>query len=165
MGKYSTPRVPIQTPMFDEHGMVTRPWIIFWERLKYAEAGEEGPPGPAAGLIFQRTLLLKDLTPGNDIADHVTVYADGTATRLVSVLRKEITDDLVVRVNKNGDPLVTLTIPYTTAVDTPVETTTFTGSTTMTDGDVLSWDILDSDDTKDREGIASFTLEWSSGTV
>lgn len=57
MGKYvngervpdtcKTPRVPIQTPMFDQQGLLTRTWVIFFERL--AGCGEIAvvtPPTP-----------------------------------------------------------------------------------------------------------------------
>lgn len=37
------PNVPLRTPMFDEHGNLTRTWIIFFERLGMSEAGEPGP--------------------------------------------------------------------------------------------------------------------------
>jgi hypothetical protein len=149
--KYRTPRVPIQTPMFDEVGNLTRTWVIFFERL--------GMRAAAAADIFDRTLLLKDTTVGNDIADHVTVYAAGTAQRIVGVLRKPITADLTVRVNLNATPLITLTISSATAIDTPVSSTAFT-STALADGDVLTWDVTASDGSQDKAGIASFTLEW-----
>jgi hypothetical protein len=149
--KYRTPRVPIQTPMFDEVGNLTRTWVIFFERL--------GMRAAAAADIFERTLLLKDTTVGNDIADHVTVYAAGTAQRIVGVLRKPITADLTVRVNLNGTALITITIPSATAIDTPVESTAF-ASTALADGDVLTWDVTASDGSQDKAGIASFTLEW-----
>lgn len=97
----------------------------------------------------------------DDIADHTTVYVAGTASRLVGVLRVAITEDLVVRCNVNGDELITLTIPLATAVDTPVESTTFEGETALADGDVISWDVTASDDSMDGAGVASFTLEWA----
>lgn len=154
--KYKTPRVPIQTPMFDSNGLLTRTWIIFFERL--GARVEEAGPGPGGG-VFQRTLLLKDTTVGNDIADHVTVYEPGTATQMVGVLRKEITSALAVRVNKNGTPLITMGIPAATTVDTPVTSAAFT-STAMAEGDVLTWDVTASDGSTDAAGVASFTLEW-----
>jgi hypothetical protein len=143
--------------MFDSNGQLSRTWIIFFERLGTRIIEEEGEPG--AGGVFQRTLLLKDTAVGNDIADHVTVYEPGTATQIVGVLRKEITSALTVRVNKNGTPLITITIPAATAVDTPVTSTAFT-SAAMAEGDVLTWDITASDASRDGAGVASFTLEW-----
>jgi hypothetical protein len=109
-----------------------------------------------------RTLLLKDTTPGDNIADHVTAYRSGTARRIVGVLRKPITDDLTVRVNKNAAELITITIPSTQAIDDPVEETTFAaGAEGIADGDVFSWDVVESDASRDKAGIAAFTLEWS----
>ena len=151
-----TIRVPHETPMYESDGSMSRTWIIFFEKLKRSEVIEEGAAGP-----YKRTLLLKDTTEGNDIADHVTAYHNGTATRIVGVLRIAIEEDLTVRVNKNGDELVTITIPSGTAVDAPLEETTFvSGVETIVDGDVFSWDVTASDGQRDRAGVAAFTLEW-----
>ncbi len=109
-----------------------------------------------------RTLLLKDTAIGTDIADHVTVYADGVGRRIVGVLRLAITSDLTVRVKKNGTTLITLTIPDTTPIDTPVESTAFTDTPqAFADGEVLTWDVLASDGQVDAAGVAAFTLEWT----
>jgi hypothetical protein len=167
-GSIQTPRVPIQTPLFNEpeaqHFTLTRTWIIFLERLfrgavnKSTEITEEG--GGAAG-PYHRTLLIKDATIGNDIADHVTVWgAAGTITRVVGVLRNSISSDLTLRVKVNGSVLGTFTIPLATAVDTVVEFTTFSGSTTVALDDVFSWDITASDEQTDAAGVASFTVLW-----
>jgi hypothetical protein len=130
--------------------MANPTWIV-------KRAGAGGGPG-----IGHRTLLVKDTTPGDDIADHVTAYRSGTAQRLVAVLRKTITAALVVRVNKNGAELITMTIPPAQAVDEAVEISTFVaGTTSIADGDVFSWDITASDNQKDKAGVAAFTLEWS----
>jgi hypothetical protein len=126
-------------------------WIV-----KRAGAGGGGPG------VGHRTLLLKDTTVGDNIADHVTAYMSGTAQRIVGVLRKAITSDLVVRVNRNSNELVTITIPLATAIDTPVEVTTFVlAEKTIADGDVFSFDVVDSDGLRDKAGVAAFTLEWS----
>ena len=107
-----------------------------------------------------RTLVLKDLTAGDDIADHVTAYAAGSGSRIVGVLRKAIMSPLTVRVKKNGTAFITITIPAATAVDTPVQQTTFTGSASVAKDAVFSWDIVASDGQKDPAGVATFTLEW-----
>jgi len=142
--------------MFDEEGNLTRTWVIFFERLGMVQETAEGAAGP-----FHRTLLLKDSTVGDDIADHTTVYVAGTAARLVGVLRVAIEADLTVRCNVNGEELITLTIPAATVVDTPVESTTFEGETALEDGDVISWDVTESDGAQVGAGVASFTLEWA----
>src|SRR4051812_47485601 len=118
--KNPTPRVPIQTPMFNEPETqaftVSRTWVIFFEKLFRGQGSGGKGKGP-----FQRTLLLKDTTVGNDIADHVTVWGtDGKIRRVTGVLRKVITSDLTVRVKIDGVTLGSFTIPLATAVDTPV---------------------------------------------
>lgn len=167
MGKQTTPRVPIQTPMFDERGNLTRTWIIFFERLGKVEQKDIEPPiepGGAAG-PWQRTLLIKDATVGVDIADHVTVYQPGVATKVTTVLRKVITTNLQVRINKNAIALITITIPSSTSVDVPIDFTAFAttpaGIKSLAENDVLSWDIITSDGQRDRNGVASVTLEWA----
>lgn len=145
---------PVQHIVTDERHLITVPWLLALEQFGRKR-------GAAGGGVFQRTLLVKDSTVGDDIADHVTVYEPGTAGQFVGVLRKVITDDLTVRVKKNGTALVTLTIPAATAIDTPVATTAFTaGEEALLEGDVLTWDITESDNSRDRYGVASFTLEW-----
>jgi hypothetical protein len=116
--------------------------------------------GGSGGGPYVRTLLLKNTAVGDDIADHVPIYTAGSAVRLIGVLRKAITADLTLRVKLNGTALVTLTIPLSTAVDTPVMATTFTPPT-LADLGILSWDVTASDGSSDINGVASFTLQWS----
>lgn len=140
--------------MFDERGDLTRTWIIFFEKLGQGGGGTAGP--------FSRTLDLKDTTVGNDIADHVTVWgAAGTIGKVRGVLRKAITSDLTLRVKVNGTTLGTFTIPLATAIDTPIDFTTFSGSTMVALDDIFSWDVTASDGSFDPAGIASFTVEWA----
>lgn len=115
----------------------------------------------ASGGLRIRTLVLKDLTAGDDIADHVTAYAAGNGRRITGVLRKAITADLTVRVKLNGEEYITITVPADTEVDTAVEQTEFAGSAAVARDDVFSWDITESDGQKDAAGIATFTLEWA----
>jgi len=119
---------------------------------------------------IQRTLLLKDTAVGNDIADHTTVYAGGTGRRMTGVLRTAIAADLTVRVKKYtvaspvvaASTIITLTIPASTPVNTPITQTTFTDDPQQFyDGDVLIWDVTASDGSVDAAGVASFTLEWT----
>jgi hypothetical protein len=109
---------------------------------------------------YIRTLLIKDATIGNDIADHVPIYVAAKAVRVIGVLRKVIASDLIVRVKLNGATLITLTIPHTTAIDVAVTSTAFV-STTLADLSVLSWDITASDGSKDANGVASVTVQFS----
>ena len=170
--KTKIPEVPVRTPMFDDLAsqQLNRTWIIFFERLGVPTSSGGLAPSSGGGGPFQRTLLLKDTTVGNDIADHVAVYGattgqSSTAKRLLAVLRKAITSDLTVRINlykSDGTSLGvvgTYTIPHTTAINTPVVSTTFTTSA-LPDESVLTWDVTASDGSIDGDGIASFTLEW-----
>ena len=158
MGKFSTPRVPIQTPMFDEQGLLTRTWVIFFERLgNWTEIS--GGLGP-----YIRVLLLKDLTVTDDCAEHQYIFLPpaseiGTGRRIVGVLKETITADLKVRfrnVTKATD--MTITIPAATAVDEPVELDIT--DVEFADKDVIAPDILASDGTQNARGIAAITLEW-----
>ena len=168
MAKHSTPRVPIQTPMFDERGNLTRTWIIFFERLGQVEDAGTTPPAPGSTRPFQRTLLIKDTTVGEDIADHVTVYEPGTATKVTAVLRVGLLSDLTVRINRNvvdglgvvhSNPLTSITIPAGTVPDVVIDFPGVAG-TALEENDVLSWDIVAGDGQQDGYGVASVTLEW-----
>lgn len=141
----------------------------------WAQLTESPPaPTPVAAVALPPSnyvvgLLLKDLTVGDDIADHVTIYHDGTALRLLGVLRKLMTADLTIRVNKRNatfttEELITATIPVSAVVDQVFEWSLASGSPPtlppFLDKEVLSFDILESDGSKDVDGIASFTVEW-----
>jgi hypothetical protein len=163
----TVPYVPIRTPMFDDpkftenSGNLHRTWIIFFERLFTASAvgGAQGP--------FQRTLLLKDCTVGNDIADHVTIWIPGMGVRVIGVLRKAVTVDLSLRIKVNGTSIGIFTIPHTTAIDHPITWITSPKVTAVNFPDlaVLSWDVTGSDASQDSAGIASYTVEWQPPTV
>ena len=164
MGKYSTPRVPHETPMYEVtpegRQVLSRTWMIFFERLGRVESTTTTtPPGEAGPDLIWRTLLLKDTTVGDDIADHVTAQATGTAIRFEGVLRIPIIASLSVRIQKNAVLFVTLGIPAATPVDTVVSTDTF-GDPNIGEGDVFSWDVTSSDGSVDSAGVASFTLYW-----
>lgn len=156
-----TPRVPIQTPMFDSQGLLTRTWIIFFERLGNWFELSGGGPGP-----FVRVLLLKDLTVMDDCAEHQYIFLPsasemGTGRRIVGVLKETITADLVVRFRNvtEGADIATVTIPAATAVDEPVETDI--SDQTFHDQDVIAADITASDGSTNPQGIAALTLEWT----
>ena len=166
--KTDIPAVPVRTQFFDNPPgqpdasawPLNRTWIIFFESLRKRSDGLKGP--------FQRTLLLKDTTVGNDIADRVDVYGapgrrDSQCTRITGVLRKAITADLTLRIkNKKGSTTNTVgsfTIPMTTAVDTVVTFTTFDYNI-FPDRSVFIWDVTASDSSIDAAGIASYTVEW-----
>lgn len=121
-----------------------------------------GSTGP-----FQRTLLLKDTTVGNDIADHVVCWgtsATHKVTLVRGVLRKTISADLTVRINSTLAGVTSVigefTIPAATAIDTPVPFTTF-GTSSLADLSVFSWDVIASDASAASAGVASFTISWT----
>jgi hypothetical protein len=155
---------PVQHVVVDERRLITVPWL-----LALQQPGTAGAPAAGTGLgPYTRTLLLKDTAVGDDIADHTTVYADGVGVRIVGVLRKIITGDLTVRLWKNTELIIMLTIPAVTVIDEPVENTVFAGAPApmvFTDGEVLRWDITSSDESTDRHGVASFTIEWAPPAV
>lgn len=179
------PRVPTETAMwegtaaFDPSvlGKLSRTWIIFWERIFSGAVSTttqtleeklrllvQGQRAAEQKGPFQRTILLKDTTVGNDIADHVTVYGtlngENVNVYLVTgVLRKSITADLTLRVNINGTALGTFTIPLATTPDTVISFKSFT-TETLPDKGVLTWDVLASDGQMDVAGVASFTVLW-----
>lgn len=144
---------------------LNRTWIIFFERL-FRRQGEQAP-GP-----FQRTILLKDTTVGNDVADHVTVYgpeparASYSIVRITGVLRKTISSALTLRVNVVSANLTsavvgTFTIPSTAAVNQVISFNLKTLTTKeLPDKGVLTWDVTASDGSQDNAGVASFTVEW-----
>lgn len=120
------------------------------------------PPASSRVGTFHRTLLVRDASPGLDIADHTTIYADGTAKRIVGVLRLAITTTLTVKAYINGLEMVTITIPSATAIDTPVEVLAADFNLTdLSDGDVLKWAITTGDNQKNKYGVAAFTFEWA----
>jgi len=124
-----------------------------------------GGGSPEARQLFWRTLLLKDTTIGNDIADRVTAQRAGTAKRFVGVLRKPIGSSLTVRVAASGTLLATLTIPASTPLNTAVVTTTFPGGGAIALDAPFTWDITASDEQTDINGIASFTIYWESNAA
>jgi hypothetical protein len=158
-----TPRVPIQTPMFDAQGLLTRTWVIFFERLGLL--GQRGSDGAATG-PYVRVLLLKDLTVGNDIAEHQYIFlptpASETAVgrRIVAVLTRPITADLVVRFRNitQSSVIASITVPAATPIDTPVQVDIT--NITLQDEDVIGADITASDGQVNAQGICAMTLEW-----
>jgi hypothetical protein len=126
--------------------------------------GAEEAPG-AIQATYLRTLLIRNTAVADDVADHVTVYASGTGAEIEAVLRKPITSDLVVRINKNGVELLTVTIDHlTVGIDDPQYFPILIGSPPIlapfVKGEILTVDVLDSDGSSDAEGVCSFTIIW-----
>jgi hypothetical protein len=71
--KTRIPAVPIRTPLTDENGNLTRPWMVFFERL-WPQPGSGDVPG--AGSAKGPAAIgwdVQDSTPGTDISDPVIV--------------------------------------------------------------------------------------------
>lgn len=104
--KYQTPRVPIQTPFFDQNGQLTRTWIIFFERL-----GRVSAEGITQEILTTVAALaphvigwdVQDATAGSDVSDPVIPIADGTVAHCL--LRIKVTDmsnTLKIDIRNNG---------------------------------------------------------------
>ncbi len=143
--------------------LFSREWWLYFHEVyaglgKLQDKATEQPAG--GGGPYIRTLLVKDTTVGNDIADNVPIFIASKAVRMLGVLRKTIASDLTIRVNLNGTAITTFTIPHTTPIRTSVVGTTFVSST-LPDKAVLSWDITASDGSADVNGVASFTVQFN----
>jgi hypothetical protein len=156
-----TIRVPHETPMYEPDGSMSRTWIIFFEKqCRFAAAIAPGDPGP-----FHRTLLVRDTAVRTVAADVVPIYVAGEGIRIIGVLRKVITADLVVRfrIKPAGgaiSTLTTVTIPLATAIYEPVVDVSILDAT-LGDLVVLIPDVMATDGSYDKEGVASFTLQWA----
>ncbi len=144
-------------------GIFTREWWLYFHEV-YAGLGhlqdKAAESSTGGGGPYIRTLLVKDTTVGNDIADRVPIFIASKAVRVLGVLRKAISANLTVRIKLNGTAIATVTIPSATAVGVSVVSATFVNST-LPDKSVLSWDITASDGSKDVNGIASFTVQFN----
>ncbi len=155
----------------------------FWQNL--ADTGPkdaavpETPPadvGVKFGDLDGRFLMLKDTTVGVNIADIVPVsmpeddstsppiLAVGKGRRIVAVVRISPTADLVVQFRKEGlfaSPPTsmswTITIPAL-AITGEIVILPIEGD--FEDLDEIYVDVLASDGVADRNGIASFVIEW-----
>ena len=99
MGKFSTPRVPIQTPFFDEYGNLTRTWIIFFERLGRIEEITEAAAvtGHLIGWDIQ------DSTVATDVSDPVIPTTAGNVARCFIRLKvSDAVNDLEIDIRNNG---------------------------------------------------------------
>jgi len=73
-----TPRVPKETPMFDDGGRLTRPWIIFFEQLPQAAVREIANEHlSTAGELKATFGLVRDLEVDNDLTNHYIARSPG----------------------------------------------------------------------------------------
>lgn len=108
--------------------------------------------------------LCKDTTVGNDIADHQVIIAAGVAQRVIGTLRKAISADLVVRINVSGSPCLTMRIPMATLVNSVLVSKGF-AITQLKDLQVTTWDVISSDGSTDKDGVASFIFQYGAAAL
>lgn len=139
-------------------GTITRSGQLLLEQLQDVSGGGTGAAGAGP---FIRTLILYDLTVGAAIAPFVPIYSPGPGIRAIGVLRKTITADLKIAINRNAEttPLFTFTLPHSTPIHTDVVHDI--SSVTFKDLDVLIAGITASDSSQDADGVATLTIEWS----
>lgn len=154
------PVVSTQMPIVNtDDGTVTRSGQLLLEQL-LAAGSQQAATGTGAAGPYIRTLVLYDLTPGAAIAPFVPIYQAGPGIRAIGVLRKTITANLVISINRNAEtsPLFTFTLPASTPIHTDVVTDIST--ITFADLDVLIPGITASDSSTDVDGVATLTIEW-----
>ena len=99
--KYRTPRVPIQTPMFDAQGNLTRTWVIFFERL-----GRFSTEDAIRDLVTAPHVIgwdVQDATAGSDVSDPIIPIADGTVKHcLVRIKVTDMANPLTFDIRNNG---------------------------------------------------------------
>src|SRR6185369_2439852 len=122
------------------------------------DIGGGGGGGARAPQAFWRVFDIHKTTVGDNVGPVLTVQETGPGIKITAVLRKEISADLVVRVNLAGNELDTITIPETTEVDTEVSISIKTKH--LVKGQAISWDITGSDGSFDAQGVATVTVMW-----
>ena len=97
-----SPALPPGATMIGNYTGSTAPDVVTniaaWAQL--TEDPQPATPVPNSVTIppsnYVIGLLLKDLTVGDDVADHVPIYHDGTGLRLLGVLRNLVVADLTI---------------------------------------------------------------------
>jgi hypothetical protein len=79
-----TPRVPKETPMYDDAGNMTRTWIIFFERLFTRAVDKATESGGGAGELKATFGLVRLLTLENDLTNHFISRSAGTFQSLTA---------------------------------------------------------------------------------
>lgn len=119
-----TPRVPIETPMFDNHANLTRTWVIFFERLASLREGETG-----AGQPEPRVVVLED-TNTNAKAIPLVQEKDVVLDKAIMIIGPDTGNDAQITVDVFLDGVSIfgdskLVMPAGSAVDTVVEQPVF----------------------------------------
>ena len=115
---------------------------------------------------FHRTLLLKNLAPGTDIADHVPIRIEGTAMAYHVSVRLKLTKDLKVVIHcyapSYSGPIAKIVVPKEAHTFGPPHTTVQPVLAKVGDMATFTAEILESDSQKDVNGVVSITFEWQS---
>jgi len=183
----TTLQPPLRTAMFDENEDITRPWATYFQSLQklidampkdlllsylslagrssgestesselwaFANSSKTGKAQVHAALVS-----IYATTVGSDVRPWIPVHADGAGLRVLSVLRKAISADLVMRFHKGVTDTFDVTIPLATAVGT-VLSTDISGHA-FEEAEVIVSEVVASDGSSDANGVASFVIEWA----
>lgn len=161
MPKYQTPRVPIETPPFDEHGKWSRTWVIFLERLaklesRVATLEQQLAQVPEAAKDYEEaTWAIYDTTVGANSSNLLSVRRGGTLVDAEIVPKTNTTADFRfdILLTRAGDAFSSrasifagttkLFVPSGTAQGTVINSNAFlTNPYPVSVDDVLSSDIL-----------------------
>jgi hypothetical protein len=175
MPKYQTPRVPIETPPFDENGKWSRTWVIFLERLaklesRVATLEEQVAQLPPAGADYEEaTWAIYDTTVGANASNLLSVRRAGTLVDAEIIPKTNTTaafkfDILLTRAGDTFSSRASifsgttkLLVPSGTAQGTVISSNAFlTNPYPVNVDDVLSSDIL----AGGSADIYSVILKW-----
>jgi hypothetical protein len=140
-------------------------WLRFWQDLLGGGGQGTGGGGGGGGTsqIYVAQFDIADSTMGDDVGPVVPITSNANALRMLGVLRAAITSDLTVRLNMvlglSSVVIGSITIPHTTALNTPVTSTTFTTTALIRDH-VILWDITASDGQIIPDSVATVRLEY-----
>ena len=149
--------------MFDERGLLTRTWIIFFERL-----GRIEEVGDIAEDYEKATFVLQDTAPGVNVTNLLPARRGGSIVDAEIVPKQDVAADFTfdIFLTRVGDPFGArqsifdvdkLTAPAGTLAGEVVRLETFREDPLTIDiDDVLSGDILESDGT----GVYTVVLKW-----
>ena len=174
--KYRTPRVPIETPMFDSQGLMTRTWVIFFEKLgKYGtedqikDVIDANQPAAAADYEYA-TFVIYDTTVTDNATNVLPVRRGGTLVDAEIVPRYDTTADfqIDILVSLAGAPFssrssvfgfLKLYMPGLTPAGTIIKQDVFASNPFKIDtDDILSTDILTGGSL--GTGIYTVVLKW-----
>ncbi len=133
-------------------------------RLAPASTPASSAGTAAAAGVDWRTLLIRNCTVANDVADHLPCMGTSPTHQIVlvrGVLGRTISSTLTVRINSTiagvTSVIGSFSLPSTTPLDTDVDFTSFT-TASVADGSVFTFDITAGDGSTSSAGVATFTI-------